>query len=152
MEIIEFLKQNLGKNNVLQDESMARHTSFKVGGIADIFVKVDNVEKLKFVIDIVNKNNLSLFILGNGSNILVTDKGIRGIVAKIEINKFEVEENGNDIYVTIGSGNKNAEISQKLQKLEIEGFEFASGIPRKHRRSCKNECRCTWKRNKRYSI
>ena len=152
MEITEILKEKLGDINVFINENMAKHTSFKTGGPADIFVRVDDVGKLKYVIDIANQNNLPITILGNGSNILVTDKGIRGIVCKIEINKFEVNEDNEDIFVTVGSGNKNGEIAQKLLKLGIEGFEFASGIPRNYWWSDKNECWCLWKRNERHSI
>ena len=68
-----------------------------------------------------------------------------------EITKFEVREDKEYVFVTVGSGNKNGEIAQKLLKLEIEGFEFASGIPRNNWWSCKNECWCLWQRNERYS-
>ena len=76
---------------------------------------------------------MPVFILGNGSNILVSDKGIKGLVCQIQIDKFEVKEKEEDMLVTMGAGCKNAFIAQKLANLEIEGFEFASGIPRKHR-------------------
>ena len=152
MEIIDLLKQNLGEKNVLLNECMAKHTTFKTGGPADILVKIDSIDKLKYLLDIANRNNLPITILGNGSNILVTDKGIRGIVCKIEITKFEIQEDVDYVFVTVGSGNKNGEISQKLLKLEIEGFEFASGIPRNYWGSSKDECWRLWKRNERYSI
>lgn len=123
------LKELLDNKNITLDEPMSKHTSFKTGGYADIFIKVDTVDKLKNIIEFSKNTNLPLFILGNGSNILVTDKGIRGIVCKIEIKKFEIEEKQDGVFVTVGSGNKNAEIAQSLLKHEIEGFEFASGIP-----------------------
>ena len=66
MEIIDLLKQNLGENNVLENESMAKYTSFKTGGNADIFVKIDDVNKLNFLIKMANRNDLPLFVLGNG--------------------------------------------------------------------------------------
>ena len=127
--IINLLKENIGEENVKLNEEMSKHTTFKTGGPADIFLKVTNQEDLKFVLEISKKYNIPIFILGNGSNILVRDKGIRGIVCEIKINKFEVEENDEDVFVLVGSGNKNAIIAQKLLNLEIEGFEFASGIP-----------------------
>lgn len=129
MDVIKLLKQNLGENKVLLNEPMSKHTSFKTGGNADIFIKVTSIEELKYVIEVSKDTCTPMFILGNGSNVLVTDKGIRGIVCKIEIDKFEVVSQGEDIFVTIGSGNKNADIAGRLLKLEIEGFEFASGIP-----------------------
>lgn len=131
MNFENLLKENLGKENVFLNEPMSKYTSFKVGGPADFFVKIDSITSLKYVIEISKKYEIPLFILGNGSNILVRDKGIRGIVCKIEINKFEILENGEDIFVTIGSGNKNGEISHKLLSLEISGFEFASRNSRK---------------------
>lgn len=129
MDYIELLKQKLGKEKVLLNEPMSKHTSLKTGGNADIFVKVNNLENLQFILKIVKENSIPLFVLGNGSNLLVSDKGIRGIVCKIDINKFEIEEKGDFVLITVGSGNKNAEIAQKLLNLEITGFEFASGIP-----------------------
>ena len=129
MDYIDLLINKLGEKNVLLNEPMSKHTSFKIGGTADIFIKVNNIQELQFILKIAKENNVPFFILGNGSNLLVSDKGIRGIVCKIDINKFDIEEKGSFILVTVGSGNKNAEIAQKLLKLEIEGFEFASGIP-----------------------
>lgn len=129
MDIINLLKEKLGNENVLENELMSKHTSFKVGGPADIFVKVDNIEKLQCVLNTAADNKLPVFILGNGSNVLVTDKGIRGIVCKIELNIIEVTENGEDVFVTVGSGMKNAVLAQKLLNMEVTGFEFASGIP-----------------------
>ncbi len=129
MDIIDLLKDKLEEKDILLNEDMSKHTSFKTGGKADIFVKINDIEKLKHVIKISKEENIPLFILGNGSNILVTDKGISGITCQINITKFDVDNKGEDIFVTCGSGNKLSEISQKLLKLEIEGFEFASGIP-----------------------
>lgn len=131
---------------------MANHTSFKVGGNADIFLKIKNIDNLKYVLQISKEKNIPIFVFGNGSNLLVSDKGIRGIVCKIEIDKFEIKEEKEDVYVTIGSGEKNGSISQKLLKLGYEGFEFASRHSRNTWRSNKNECWSIWKGNERYSI
>lgn len=103
MERTELLEKALGKENVLLNEPMSRHTSFKTGGNADVFVKVKNIEGLKEVLKFAKDYDMPIFVLGNGSNILVTDKGIRGIVCKIEINKFDVEETTENIFVTVGS-------------------------------------------------
>ncbi len=149
---ITLLSQSLGEKRIKLNESMSSHTSFKTGGNADIFVEVMTKEELIKVLEISNKENVPIFILGNGSNILVTDKGIRGIVCKINITKFEIKEDKEDVFVTVGSGNKNAELAMKLKNLEIEGFEFASGIPRNNRWCNKHECRCLWKRNERHCL
>jgi len=126
MDIQNFLIEKLGKENVYIDEPMSKHTTFKTGGNADFFVKIKDKQKLIYVLNFCKENKVPTFILGNGSNILVKDKGIRGIVCKIELEKFEIKEDGENIFVTVGSGNKNAITAQKLLNLEIEGFEFAS--------------------------
>lgn len=101
MDIENKLKNEVGNEKVLINEKMSKHTSFKTGGTADFFVKIENTEDLKKVLKIANEYKMPLFILGNGSNILVKDNGIRGIVCKININKFEVEEKNNEIFVTV---------------------------------------------------
>ena len=121
----------MNDENVYIDEDMSKHTSFRTGGCADIFVKINNIQNLKCVLKFAKEYEMPLFILGNGSNILVSDKGIKGIVCKIDINKFEINEKNEEVFVTIGSGNKNGEIAQKLLNNEIEGFEFASRNSRK---------------------
>ncbi len=129
MEILELLRKNVKESNIYIDENMSKHTTFKTGGKADIFIKIDNIDSLKYILKLSKENNIPIFVFGNGSNILVTDQGIRGITCKLDIKKFDVREEGNDIFVTCGSGEKNALIAQRLLEREIEGFEFASGIP-----------------------
>ena len=79
------LKKIINKNNIFKNESMSKHTSFKVGGNADYFVKVEKVEELKNLLEYAKENNVPLTILGNGTNVLVKDGGIRGIVCNIEL-------------------------------------------------------------------
>lgn len=118
------------KENVLQNEPMSNHTSFKIGGEADFFVIADNIEQIKKIVFFSNTNKIPLFILGNGTNILVKDNGVRGIVLKINLKKFEIEVKDNDyINVTVGAGEKIMLIARKLQQNSVAGFEFASGIP-----------------------
>ena len=101
MEIVNLLKENIEESNILVNEPMSKHTSFKVGGPADIFVKIDNIDSLKYVLNLAKKNDIPIFILGNGTNILVRDKGIRGIVCKINIEKFEIVADGEDVFVKV---------------------------------------------------
>lgn len=116
MDIVDLLKNSLGEKNVLLNEPMSKHTSFKTGGNADIFVKIDNAQNLEFVLKIVKNNKIPLFILGNGSNILVSDKGIRGIVCKIELNKFNVKEDKEYVFVTVGSRKQKRKYCSKAIK------------------------------------
>ena len=117
----------------------------KLGGKADIFVKIYDESHLRYVLKLSKSYDIPIFVLGNGSNLLVTDKGIRGIVCKININKFEIKEDGNCVFVTVGSGEKNGFISQKLLNLGITGFEFAARNSRKYWWRNQNECWCLWK-------
>lgn len=115
---------------ILVNEPMSKHTSFKIGGNADIFIKAKTEEDIKQILRYSNENNIPLTIVGNGSDLLVKDGGIRGIVIKVDIDIFEIEKiNEEDYIVTVGAGVKNGYVAQKLLIDEIEGFEFASGIP-----------------------
>lgn len=127
--IITLLKEKIEAKDILENEPMSKHTSFKVGGNADIFVKAHNIEQIKHVLKVSKDHNVPLFILGNGSNIIVRDNGIRGIILKIDLKKIEIEKQEDCFFVTVGAGNKLAEVAIKLLKEEISGFEFASGIP-----------------------
>ena len=132
MEIKNLLENSnidIPKENIKYDEPMSKHTSFKVGGLAECYVKIDDVNQLKQLLDLAQKNKIPYFILGNGSNILVTDNGIKGIVIQINIKKYEILQKENCIEATIGAGNKLSEVAQKFLKEEITGFEELSGIP-----------------------
>ncbi|MCI9177515.1 MAG: UDP-N-acetylmuramate dehydrogenase [Clostridia bacterium] len=108
---------------------MCKHTSFKIGGTADFFVLIKSQEDLVLVLKIVKQENCNFVVLGNGTNLLVKDNGIRGIVAKIEIEEMQLQKQENEAILTVGAGAKNAIIAQKLLQEEIAGFEFAAGIP-----------------------
>lgn len=126
-EILE--KSKLNKENLYYDEPMAKHTSFKIGGPADVFIKVDNIEELKETVDLSKKNQIPLTIIGNGSNLLVTDKGIRGITAKLNLKDIEIKNENNKQIIKVEAGVPVGLLAQKLLKEEITGFEELSGIP-----------------------
>ena len=123
------LQEKIDKNNIYINEPMKKHTSFKVGGTADIFLKIHNEDELKEVLTVAKKVDVPFFVMGNGSNLLVKDNGIRGIVAKIELDEIKFKEHDEYYYVKVAAGVKLMSLAQKLLKKEIEGFEFASGIP-----------------------
>lgn len=112
---------------ILKDELMSKHTSFKIGGIADIYIRAKNIEDIKKILKYVKENSIKLTIVGNGTNLLVKDKGIRGITLRIDINKLEI--NKEEQTVSVGAGVLLAYLAQLLLKQELKGFEFASGIP-----------------------
>ncbi len=129
-QIIENAKLDINKSQIKYNEPMKAHTSFKVGGPAEVYIVVKTIQELQKINDIAKKNNIPIYIIGNGSNILVTDKGIKGIVIKNEIKKLEIEnEKDGNIKLKIGAGNKIIETAHVLLKEEISGFEELSGIP-----------------------
>ena len=127
--IIENENLTIDKNNIFYDEPMIKHTSFKVGGPADCFLKVRDIEELKTILELIKKYNIPYVVFGNGSNMIVRDKGYRGIVIKIDINKFELIEENDEQKIIVGAGNKISEVAQKLLREELSGFEELSGIP-----------------------
>ena len=129
IQICRELTNEIPSEQIYMNEPMSKHTTFKVGGNADIFIKVKNIEQLKYVIKIAKKNDIHIYIIGNGSNILVKDNGIRGIVVKIEFEYIKIVKNNKEALVTVGAGVKLMQLAQELLKNSITGFEFASGIP-----------------------
>ena len=121
----QLLEEGIDKDNILLNEPMNKHTSFKTGGKVDLFIKAYSVEEIKSVLKISRDNNIPLFVLGNGTNLLVKDEGYRGIILQIKLEDIKIEET----VVTVQSGVKNAILSKKLVDNSLTGFEFASGIP-----------------------
>ena len=112
---------------LLIDEPMSRHTSFKIGGPADLMAMPSNEEELCKLLKRAAEHNVPVTLVGNGSNLLVRDKGIRGLVVKLGnmLNTIEADENG----ITFGSGVSLALASKKAADLGFTGMEFAVGIP-----------------------
>lgn len=130
IEIYEKLENRMKNSKIKTNEDMSKHTSFKVGGKADIFIKINDIQDLKYILDFTKKNNIPLTVIGNGSNVLVKDNGIRGITIYLNFDDIQIDEEQNgEVIVTVGSGVKLAMLAVILQKKGIAGFEFASGIP-----------------------
>lgn len=127
---IEQIKNKLAtiinSEDIYTNEPMKKHTSFKIGGNADIFVKIRNTEQIQKVIELAKKENEEITIIGNGSNILVKDNGIRGIVAKMCTDSYEFID---EETIKVDAGMLNARISKIALDNELSGFEFAAGIP-----------------------
>lgn len=124
---IEDLKNILTIDQIKENELMKHHTTFRIGGSADVMTMPNTEEEIVEIIALSNKHNIPYTIVGNGSNILVTDKGIRGLVIKIAENFSDVQIEGNLVYAQ--SGARLTAISRKIYEAELTGFEFASGIP-----------------------
>lgn len=149
-KVYKELSENIEENKILLNEPMSKHTSFKIGGVADILVKADAIEEIKHTIVSAKNNNTPIFVLGNGSNLLVKEEGVRGIVLNIKLKNLDIDKRGEEVIVTAGSGIKLIELAMKLQKEGITGLEFASRNTRNHWRSNSNECRCLWWRDEGY--
>lgn len=133
MDIEKTIKEanlNISKDKIFFGEKMSKYTSFKIGGEAECLIKITSKEELKEVLKFAYDKNIPLTILGNGSNVLVLDKGIKGITLIIKIEKIEIEkkEEGK-IKVTAGAGEKIGKLARELLNEEITGFEELSGIP-----------------------
>ena len=128
-EIFNYCLENLKSSEIKKDEPMKKHTSFKIGGNADIFIKISDLDDLKNILKFINENKINFTIIGNGSNILVKDNGIRGIVVKLDFKEIDIKKDDNKAIVTVGAGVSLGLLAQKLLKESIGGFEFASGIP-----------------------
>lgn len=126
-EIYTNLQERFSVDQLFIDEPMKKHTSFKVGGNADFYIKVKQTDELEYILDLCNKENIEYTIVGNGSNLLVKDNGINGIVIKID-NK-EIDLIDDNVTVEVGAGTLVGAFSQFLLKNSLTGFEFASGIP-----------------------
>lgn len=114
------------KIELKQNESMKNHTSFKIGGKADYFVNVRSIEELKKVINKAKSLNIPFFILGKGSNILVSDKGIEGVVISLTgLNEITVCD---DVIVS-QAGASLVQVCVKACENGLTGLEFAYGIP-----------------------
>ena len=127
MSIFKTLAGITGEKNVMLNEPMKNHTSFRTGGEADIFVSPDSIKSLKDVIKLFRENDIPFYIFGNGSNMLVSDRGIEGAVIHIGngFSSIEVRENK----ITSGAGAILSAVSNAALENSLTGFEFASGIP-----------------------
>lgn len=127
----EFIYKNLlnilDKEGIYLNEPMKNHTSFKVGGPADFLLKPKTEDEIKRLIEFLKNENIPYIVIGNGSNLLVKDGGIRGVVIKIadNFNKFEIE----DTKVIAQSGALLSFMGKAILNKSLTGFEFAAGIP-----------------------
>ena len=126
-ECIAKLKQILPEDSVLIDEPMSKHTTFQIGGPADCFVMPSTVEEAIAVIKIVKEYDVPLTMLGNGSNLLVMDKGIRGIVVNLNERFAKITRDGNFIKAQCGA--LMVDVSKFAGEASLTGLEFAVGIP-----------------------
>ncbi len=123
---IKSIEEIVGSDNIKLDELMKKHTTFKVGGPADLLVYPSTYEMVKKVIAACKANNVEYFLMGNGSNLIVKDGGFRGVVIKVDrLNEIKVS----DSFVTAQCGAVLSSVAKAALENSLTGLEFASGIP-----------------------
>jgi len=121
------LAQIIAKENIRINELMSKHTSFKIGGTADILVTPGNIDELQQTLKFCNQERIPFFIFGMGSNILVTDNGFRGVAIKLGKNFKDMTLNENQIEAKAGI--RLSELARRAAQNSLSGLEFAEGIP-----------------------
>ncbi|WP_153124219.1 UDP-N-acetylmuramate dehydrogenase [Peribacillus tepidiphilus] len=121
----ELMDLQVGK--VLEQEPLANHTTIKIGGPADLFVEPSSIENLEKTMKIIRKYNLKWRAIGRGSNLLVSDKGIEGVVIKLGagIDHLEID----DDVIKVGGGYSLVSLATQISRKGLSGMEFAGGIP-----------------------
>ncbi|RPK15494.1 UDP-N-acetylmuramate dehydrogenase [Priestia endophytica] len=127
---MERLVQELKENNVgkvLQHEPLAHHTTLKIGGPAELFIEPNSVQGLEKAMTLIKKHNIPWRAIGRGSNLLVSDEGIKGAVIKLgrDISDLTVE----GTKVKVGGGYSIVALATQLSRKGLTGLEFAAGIP-----------------------
>lgn len=123
----DFLKENVAAENLFWNEPMDKHTTFRVGGEADALVCVTDSEMLQKIVSYMAKVSQEFFILGKGSNLLVSDKGYRGVILDMSKGFTDVRVEGNTIIAQAGAS--LPQVAVLAAEHGLSGLEFAAGIP-----------------------
>lgn len=125
-EVEHYLAEPI-KGTVLRSESMKKHTTWRIGGPADIMVIPSGIDDIRLCLELAREKDIPVTVMGNGSNMLVKDSGIRGIVLKISrgFNKIEIK----DTSITAEAGALVPMVARRASEAGLAGIEFAVGIP-----------------------
>ena len=126
-EFCQKIKQQLITGTLLEQELMSRHTSFRIGGPADYFVEPASVDELAGVLSLARQEKVPFFIVGNGSNLLVSDEGFRGMIVHTGGSLRSISVEGDVIYAQAGA--LLGAVAGAALEAELTGMEFAAGIP-----------------------
>lgn len=121
------LEEIVGKDKIKYNEKMSKYTTMKVGGPCDCIVFPDEISKIKEIIEVCKNENITFYVIGNGSNLLVKDEGIHGVVIKLGHRFSKIELDGE--YILAYAGATMPALSQLAKKNSLKGLEFACGIP-----------------------
>lgn len=127
MNIYEELCKIVSEDQILKDEPMDKHTTFRAGGKADYLVMPSNEEQVRELVLLLKKENVPYYVMGNGSNLLVRDQGFKGVIIQIARKMNQIRVEGETIYAQAGA--LLSKIAAQALGEGLTGFEFASGIP-----------------------
>lgn len=129
--VIDAIVKIVGVENVLLDEMMSNHTSFKIGGKVPILCEPTNIEELSKLIKYFNDEKIEYTVIGNGSNLLVNDAGYDGVIIKLatKFSKMNIIKNDDNLEIEVLAGARMGHIGAFIYENEGKGFEFATGIP-----------------------
>ena len=125
--VLQELQQLVEPSRILMKEQMSKHTSFRVGGEASIYIEISNSKELQQVIQLLNRESVPYFVVGNGTNLLVSDRGYEGVILHIGDEFAKIEEK-NDC-ITVEAGCLLSKVANRAYELGLAGMEFAAGIP-----------------------
>ena len=125
--VVKTLEEWIPTENIFREEPMSKHTTFRIGGNADCLLQIENAEQLSKVKKYLKTLEIPYFVIGNGSNLLVSDEGYRGVILVVSEQMSDVKVEGTRIIAQAGA------LMSKIARVALEhgltGFEFASGIP-----------------------
>lgn len=117
----------MGAEQILTEEPMKKHTTFRIGGPADYLVLPQTAEEVAKIVALCKEQQEPWYIMGNGSNLLVSDEGVRGVVIQLLRNFNQIQVEGTQIRMQAGA--QNAAVARQALDASLAGFEFAAGIP-----------------------
>lgn len=128
---VKFITETVGEDHVLLNEPMSEHTTFKIGGEVPVFCKPQNKEQILALIKYFDENRVDYFVMGNGSNLLVNDKGFDGVIIQLldDYSDTEIFEENGAFRVKAQAGARMWRLGMKIAEAGACGFEFATGIP-----------------------
>ena len=127
-KIYDIITRTIKEENILRDELLSKHTTFRIGGKADYFVKPASENEVAVLVKELNENNIDFYIMGNGSNILASDEGYRGVIVYIGENLSDIELL-DESTIKAGAGAMLSKVARVALDNSLSGMEFASGIP-----------------------
>lgn len=125
---VDEVKAIVGEDRLLLDEPMKLHTTFRIGGNADCFVKPESIEEIKALTECAKRHGIAYYVLGNGSNMLISDEGYRGMIIRLGEEFSAITMQDNDM-ISVQAGAKLSRVGNEAAAKGLAGFEFASGIP-----------------------